>query len=45
MNSTVSHEMRNPLNAIVSQVDRQEQTISKLETWNRTLQISQPEKE
>mmetsp|Transcript_17098 Transcript_17098/g.26446 ORF Transcript_17098/g.26446 Transcript_17098/m.26446 type:complete len:94 (-) Transcript_17098:171-452(-) len=27
MNSTVSHEMRNPLNAIVSQIDRQRSNI------------------
>jgi len=31
MNSTTSHEMRNPLNSICSNIDNQEQHISDLE--------------
>jgi signal transduction histidine kinase len=30
MNSTVSHEMRNPLNAVVSHVSRQEEQLHKI---------------
>jgi len=40
MNSTVSHEMRNPLNAIVSQIDRQRANIEAMAVFIKRFELS-----
>ena len=39
MNSTVSHEMRNPLNAILSQIEKQEEIMAKLSAELQSLPL------
>ena len=41
MNSTVSHEMRNPLNAIVSHSERQERQLNALTSIMSTIELTE----
>mmetsp|Transcript_41749 Transcript_41749/g.63769 ORF Transcript_41749/g.63769 Transcript_41749/m.63769 type:complete len:137 (-) Transcript_41749:742-1152(-) len=43
MNSTVSHEMRNPLNAIVSQIDKQRSSVAELKAFVLGLDLAKPQ--
>ena len=45
MNSTTSHEMRNPLNSILSNIDTQEQCSLQLKTLIQRNQLSKTDAE
>jgi len=40
MNSTVSHEMRNPLNAIISHIDKQKECLQQLTDIKHDLHLN-----